>query len=101
MLLVLFLSFVCSARKSGRKGLSYVVPEEKRYDHTPHTQIYRVEEVMLDLLHTAAVSLRVGGVLAYVIPTPYDFDVTDLPWHPCLERTEVLYTCGRYTLLFW
>ena len=42
----------------GRKDLSYAVPEHLRYEHCPHTQIYAVEEVMLDLLHTAAVSLK-------------------------------------------
>ena len=43
------------ARKSGRKeGVHYKISEEKRYDHIPSTQNYPVEEVMLDLLHTAA-----------------------------------------------
>jgi tRNA (guanine10-N2)-methyltransferase len=46
------------ARKSGRKDtVSYSISEEKRFDHIPSTQNYPVEEVMLDLLHTAASSL--------------------------------------------
>ena len=29
-----------------------------------------------------------GGILSYLIPTPYDFNVvTDLPKHPCLSLT--------------
>eukprot|EP01035_Chromulina_nebulosa_P017780 gene17780-23384_t len=39
------------ARKSGRKD---PVQIERREDHIPTTQIYAVEEVMLDLLHSAA-----------------------------------------------
>ena len=53
------------ARKSGRKGTStagedgssncpYKIDEERRHDHIPSTQNYPVEEVMLDLLDTAA-----------------------------------------------
>ena len=79
------------ARKSGRKDPRVtVVPEERRYDHCPHTQQYDVEEVMLDLLTTAAAALRVGGVLLYLIPTPYHFNpAVDLPAHPCLEIVQV------------
>ena len=44
-----------------------------------------MEEVMLDLLHSAAWLLREGGFLAYMIPTPYDFSPADLPRHPVLE----------------
>jgi tRNA (guanine10-N2)-methyltransferase len=43
------------AKKSGkRKQVDYTVPPERRIDHIPSTQHYPVEEVMLDLLHTAA-----------------------------------------------
>ena len=43
----------------GRKGeLRYSVAEERRADHVPAVQPYPVEEVMLDLLHTAAAALR-------------------------------------------
>jgi tRNA (guanine10-N2)-methyltransferase len=49
------------ARKSGKKNNScdYEVEAEKRMDHIPSTQNYPVEEVMLDLLHTAAETLVV------------------------------------------
>ncbi len=47
------------AKKSGRKGVcEYVVPEDRRTDHVPATQGYPVEEVVLDLLHVAATSLK-------------------------------------------
>eukprot|EP01035_Chromulina_nebulosa_P062554 gene62554-85546_t len=47
------------AKKSGRKGeLRYSIAEERRADHVPAVQPYPVEEVMLDLLHTAATALR-------------------------------------------
>ena len=39
------------------KGVDYIVPPDKRADHIPSTQKYPVEEVLLDLLHTAARSL--------------------------------------------
>ena len=39
------------------KGVDYTVPPDKRADHIPSTQKYPVEEVLLDLLHTAARSL--------------------------------------------
>ena len=43
------------AKKSGKKGgAKYTIPAESRSDHVPSTQNYPVEEVMLDLLHTAA-----------------------------------------------
>lgn len=42
-------------RKSGKKiPVEYKIEEEKRLDHVPSTQQYPVEEVMLDLMHTAA-----------------------------------------------
>eukprot|EP01036_Dinobryon_divergens_P033271 gene33271-43022_t len=78
------------AKKSGRKGeLRYSIAEERRADHVPAVQPYPVEEVMLDLLHTAATALRCGGVLTYLIPTTYDFTLTDLPLHPCLDLLQV------------
>jgi hypothetical protein len=57
------------------------------YMHSPHvaTQNYSVEEVMLDLVHNAARTLTMHGRLVYLIPTPYDFTIADLPRHPCLE----------------
>jgi tRNA (guanine10-N2)-methyltransferase len=74
------------ARKTGKAGsLEYRISETTRQDHIPTTQAYPVEEVMLDLLHTAARSLVLGGRLVYLIPTTYDFEVSDLPIHPCLE----------------
>lgn len=40
---------------------------------------------MLDLMHSAARTLVLGGRLVYLIPTSYDFSIHDLPQHPCLE----------------
>ena len=96
---------------AGRKGeLLYRIDEERRKDHIPAVQPYPVEEVMLDLLHTAATSLVwsdsttifqcisimnilclrcSGGVLTYLIPTTYDFGTEDLPVHPCLNLLQV------------
>jgi hypothetical protein len=45
---------------------------------------------MLDLLHSSAELLRIGGLLAYILPTPYDFSTKDLPKHPCLELVSLL-----------
>jgi tRNA (guanine10-N2)-methyltransferase len=85
------------ARKSGKvwKATSddttgeYTIPEERRHDHIPSTQVYPVEEVMLDLLDNAAKSLVIGGPLVYLIPTTYDFVPNDLPRHPCLQLEEI------------
>ena len=30
-----------------------------------------------------------GGMLTYLIPTAYDFELTDLPTHPCLDLLQV------------
>ena len=79
-------------RKTGNSkysGTSYSISKEKRHDHIPSTQNYPVEEVMLDLLHASAKLLVMGGILVYLIPTPYDFETTDLPVHPCLETKKV------------
>jgi len=78
------------ARKSGKKGgVSYSIDAEKRWDHVPTTQSYPVEEVMLDLLHMSSRMLVIGGRLIYLIPTTYDFELSDLPRHPCLEILQV------------
>ena len=46
------------AKKTGKNvPVTYSIAEERRHDHIPSTQRYPVEEVMLDLLHTAATSL--------------------------------------------
>lgn len=73
------------ARKSGTKKITYPIDPSRRHDHIPTTQGYDVNEVMLDLLHTAAKLLVIGGRLSYLIPTPYAFTANDLPKHPCLE----------------
>jgi len=77
-------------RKSGKKeGAEYHIDREKRSGHVPATQNYPVEEVMLDLMHAAARLLVVGGKLCYLIPTPYDFHLSDLPQHPCLQVEQL------------
>ena len=84
-------------RKSGKKdGVQYHIDREKRSAHVPATQNYPVEEVMLDLMHAAARLLVRGGRLCYLIPTPYDFHLSDLPQHPCL-RVEQLCLQGLST----
>lgn len=46
------------AKKTGKNvPVTYTIAEDRRHDHIPRTQKYPVEEVMLDLLHTAARSL--------------------------------------------
>lgn len=78
------------AKKSGKKdGVPYAISDDRRDDHIPTTQSYPVDEVMLDLLHTAARTLVSGGRLVYLIPTTYDFTVNDLPVHPCLEFVQI------------
>eukprot|EP01034_Spumella_vulgaris_P026253 gene26253-32800_t len=77
-------------RKSGKaSAIDYTVENDRRHDHIPSTQQYAVEEVMLDLLHTASRALVVGGRLAYLIPTTYDFSEQDLPVHPCMEMVKI------------
>ena len=83
-------SIRAGAKKSGKKGgVRYIVDEDAREQHIPATQTYPVEEVMLDLLHNSAKLLKMNGILAYLIPTPYDFNVTDLPIHPCFELKDI------------
>jgi tRNA (guanine10-N2)-methyltransferase len=77
-------------RKSGRgEEVKYEIDAKRRHDHIPATQNYPVEEVMLDLMHASARILVKGGTLIYLIPTPYDFEVTDLPQHPCLQLEQM------------
>lgn len=80
------------AKKSGKKDFAGYSMPINRPDHIPATQHYPVEEVMLDLLHTAASLLVLGGRLVYLIPTTYDFVPSDLPRHPCLELQQ---TCEQ------
>jgi len=78
------------AKKSGQiMPVTNPVAADRRHDHIPRVQRYEVEEVMLDLLHTAARCLVVGGRLSYLIPTPYDFLPSDLPAHPCLSLERI------------
>ncbi len=89
-------------RKSGRQGEPALgrdvapMDAEQRSTHIPATQSYPVEEVMLDLVHAAARLLVVGGSLCYLLPTPYNFEVADLPQHPCL-RLDALCLQGLST----
>lgn len=78
-----------SEETNGEDEIGYRIPEERRHDHIPSTQVYPVEEVMLDLLENAARSLVMLGPLVYLIPTTYDFVPNDLPWHPCLQLEEI------------
>lgn len=87
------------ARKSGLKppatqqqgdgGASspvVVVDSPSGNPHFPATQPYDGEEVMIDLLDTAARSLVLGGRLVYLYPcVPQDYSRAQLPAHPCLS----------------
>ena len=83
-------SIRAGARKTGKKGGSrYQVGDYQREEHIPSTQPYDVEEVMLDLLHNAALFLKKDGRLLYLIPTPYNFNIQDLPIHPCFTVVDL------------
>ncbi len=81
------------ARKSGsRKDEVRPVLDEHRHDHIAQTRPYVVSDVMSDLLNVAAMTLRMGGRLCYVIPSMQDFDESeDLPRHDCLRLVSVCY----------
>ena len=83
------------ARKSGSRKVGEPVRpilEEHRYDHVAQTRPYAVSDVMADLLNVAALSLKMGGRLVYVIPSMLDFDESeDLPRHECLRLISVCY----------
>ena len=61
------------------------IPEEFHESHIPKTQCYEGDDMMHDLLQLAATALKPGGRLVYLIPTPYDFENSDLPTHPNLK----------------
>ena len=82
------------ARKSGSRKEGEVRPilEEHRHDHIAQTKPYVVSDVMSDLLNVAAMTLRMGGRLCYVIPSMQDFNESeDLPRHDCLRLVSVCY----------
>ena len=74
------------AKKSGTKReVIKPVADEHRGDHIAQTQNYEVCDVMSDLMDVAAMNLKVGGRLVYLIPTTTEFDEEmDLPTHKCL-----------------
>ncbi|KAL7545316.1 hypothetical protein ACHAWF_008675 [Thalassiosira exigua] len=81
------------AKKSGARKEGEVRPilDEHRYDHVAQTRPYAVSDVMADLLNVAAMTLKMGGRLVYVIPSMLDFDEEqDLPRHDCLR---IVYVC--------
>jgi tRNA (guanine10-N2)-methyltransferase len=56
------------------------------------TKPYVVSDVMSDLLNVAAMTLKMGGRLCYVIPSMLDFnEEEDLPRHDCLKLVSVCY----------
>ncbi|KAL9183605.1 hypothetical protein ACHAXT_004461 [Thalassiosira profunda] len=82
------------ARKSGARKDGEVRPilDEHRYDHVAQTKPYAVSDVMADLLNVAAMTLKMGGRLVYVIPSMRDFNEDeDLPRHECLLLVSVCY----------
>ncbi|KAL7445055.1 hypothetical protein ACHAXM_009746 [Skeletonema potamos] len=82
------------ARKSGSRKEGEVRPilDEHRHDHIAQTRPYVVSDVMSDLLNVAAMTLRLGGRLCYVIPSMQDFnEIEDLPRHECLRLVSVCY----------
>ena len=82
------------ARKSGprKDGEVRPIPEEHRYDHIAQTKPYAVSDVMADLLNVAAMTLKMGGRICYVIPSMQDFnEEEDLPRHDCLRLVSVCF----------
>lgn len=52
----------------------------------PETEVYEMEEVVIDLVNFAAIHLVVGGRLVFWLPTvTQEFSVQDLPSHPWLR----------------
>ena len=79
----------CGARKDGEVR---PILDEHRYDHVAQTKPYAVSDVMADLLNVAAMTLKLGGRLVYVIPSMLDFDENeDLPRHECMKLVSVCY----------
>ena len=57
-----------------------------------HMHIYTILHSNRCLMHTLILITSYvysGGRLIYLIPTTYDFEVSDLPLHPCLDLGEV------------
>lgn len=81
------------ARKSGSKRDEVrPVLDEHRHDHVAQTKPYAVSDVMADLLNVAAMTLKMGGRLTYIIPSMKDFNEDeDLPRHECLKLVSVCY----------
>ena len=73
------------ARKSGSKRAPRT-PIHTREAHIASTQVYAEDDVIADLLATAARMLRVGGRLVYLLPAcSLGFELSSLPSHPGLE----------------
>ena len=53
--------------------------------HVPQCVIYRVPDVLSDLLDFSARSLHMGARLVYWLPTTCDYTDSDLPQHPCFK----------------
>lgn len=78
------------ARKSGRKPNAKMPALEtldaaRKQNYIAPTQPYAAEDVMRDLLAFAALTLREGGRLVYLLPTTYEYTDADLPRHPQLH----------------
>lgn len=58
------------------------IPDDRRNDIVPCTQNYPVEEVMLDLLHLAAVSLRMYVLFICVLVV---FHVINIEVHIAMD----------------
>eukprot|EP00753_Platysulcus_tardus_P004993 PLAT12816.1.p1 GENE.PLAT12816.1~~PLAT12816.1.p1 ORF type:complete len:478 (+),score=221.31 PLAT12816.1:78-1511(+) len=70
------------ARKLAAKR---VIPAEHIAGHITATQVYAAEDVMADLLDTAARTLVLGGRLVFVMALLVPWSDADLPSHPCLR----------------
>jgi len=62
-------------------------------DHIPRTQIYPVEEIMVDLLQFAAQWLKINARLCYLLPTTILYKPEDVPQHPAMELVS---NCEQY-----
>lgn len=78
---------VCSIG-DGDQGVK-PVRNDHRANHIPRTKPYPVVDVLADLLEIAATVLKIGGVLAYLLPATLDFaPETDVPRHPALSLLD-------------
>lgn len=85
------------AKKTGHNSTTHTqlnsIDSQFASVHIPQLQPYDIEDVMNDLLDTAARTLKVGGKLVYLLPATCYFNPdTDIPIHSCMS---VLYVAQQ------